>query len=152
MQTLCKNLPIDIQYKILSYIHCPQSKDILDDIESFYATNNAIRQIYNEIWIDDSDEFSPEEWIVNDMLEYLNNSNLFISNTEEQYYKILSRNPFLSSVNKMNLYIKKIYSTPGYNSEINILWGLMTQEDRIDFINYIQIIYWDKVDIITRNL
>ena len=152
MQTLCKNLPIDIQYKILSYIHCPQSKDILDDIESFYATNNAIRQIYNEIWIDDSDEFSPEEWIVNDMLEYLNNSNLFISNTEEQYYKILSINPFLSSVNKMNLYIKKIYSTPGYNSEINILWGLMTQEDRIDFINYIQIIYWDKVDIITRNL
>jgi hypothetical protein len=152
MQVFCKNLPIDIQYRILSYTYLPQPKDLLDDIENFYTTRNAIKQIYNEIWIDNSDDFSPEQWIVNDMLEYINNGNIYITDLEEEYYKILSRNPFLSSVTKMNSYIKKLYLKPGYNNEINIICGLMTIEDRIDFINYMQIIYWDKVDIINRNL
>ena len=144
-------LPLDIQYKIISYTYCPQSKDLLDDIQSYHSTKNAIKQIYYELWNDDYD-FSPGEWIINDILDYTNNSEVFITNLEEQYYKILSRNPFLTSVEQMNLFIKNLYVRPGCNNEINIIWGLMTPEDRIDFINFIQIIYWDKVDMITRYL
>ena len=67
-----ENLPIEIvREHIIPFTYCPQPKELLEDIVSFYNTRECLFNTYNNRWKEFEDE-DPVEWLENDIIRYLN--------------------------------------------------------------------------------
>ena len=146
-------LPNEIQYKIMSYSNNIQSPRLCEDIRNYYMTLVNIYQQYYSIYIEGLLEQDPgdKEWLINDIYSYMNDYYPTCLGYREQFCNIIKRSYILLCHKKVgmdiNKYIQSLNSCR-VDSEINIIWGLLTIEERNHFINY----SIRDIDLIGENL
>jgi hypothetical protein len=128
-------LPNEIQDKIISYTYKFQNKKLIEDIINYNITKKIILEKYYQYWINKIGDLEPEDkyWLVNDIILYLNkneeNNTCYVDN----YYHFFRRNYSLNDKKQINNYIFNFYKESA-NKQVNIFWGLLTPNERIEFI------------------
>lgn len=115
---LLKMLPIDLVYMILNYICYPQPDALQEDIVSYVSTMKEARSNYGQ-------HLSRLE---NNILYYMNN-NVVLIWLQPKFRTIFSRFYDVKRSNKMNFSDKATVSR-----RINMLWGLLTKEERDEIL------------------
>ena len=133
---ICK-LPENIKLHILSYSYSPQPKLLLADIKSYFYTYAVIYNYYYEIynWTMIEDKESNLTWLLYDLLLYSNHNFPIRNGYVDYFYTMMYRHYMLQ--NKSKNIIDKVISkmhNKGVNTRINILWGLYTPDERIQFL------------------
>ena len=119
MPSLIRKLPIELRRVIYNYVRPSQNSDLLYDIRNYkYSVDlvlqrkKSIHLILNDIWI-------------------------FLNDFFGDYYKIWERIPKINNCYKLKFWIGNSYALKDYNSQIKILWGLLTSQERMKFLgNY----------------
>ena len=137
MTTLLHKLPRDIVDHIIPYTYNTQNKKLLDDIQNYYDTKQAILMLYEESWKQESDDpdisdYYPNEWLINDIYAYSNNYYPGMYGFVKSFYNIFRRCLFLKKIKDIEKYVSKLEKKPT-NTQINIFWGLFTPEERMLF-------------------
>ena len=137
MTTLLHKLPRDIVDHIIPYTYNTQNKKLLDDIQNYYDTKQAILMLYEESWKQESDDldisdYYPNEWLINDIYAYSNNYYPGMYGFVKSFYNIFRRCLFLKKIKDIEKYVSKLEKKPS-NTQINIFWGLFTPEERMLF-------------------
>lgn len=117
---LLDKLPNDIINKIISYTYNIQSKELLEDIESYYYTKWLLINIYTK-------KYTRYDW-------YIDNHQTIDNIYNEVYQYVLNTKLVRLSMNKL---LEIHYSLNGSNmTKINYIWGLFTVKERRCFFNY----------------
>jgi hypothetical protein len=137
MTTLLHKLPRDIVDHIIPYTYNTQNKKLLEDIQNYYDTKQAILMLYEESWKQESDnpdisDYYPNEWLINDIYAYSNNYYPGMYGFVKSFYNIFRRCLFLKKIKDIEKYVSKLEKKPS-NTQINIFWGLFTPEERMLF-------------------
>jgi len=128
-----KVLPIDIINYIIPYTYNIQKKELLIDIKNYNNTKTKLYNTYYNYYIVELGEEEPEDknWIINDLFRYLNNYQVLETKYSKYTYDIFTRNTYIVNIEKyMENFEKKTV-----NTQINIIWGLFTIEERNLFCN-----------------
>lgn len=120
-------LPKEIVYKILFYTHNIQPTSLLKDIRNITSTKLLLTDIYSNYWEDDNND-----WLINDIFAYANNYHATMYGYVPHFYNIFLRNVSLNNNNDVNKYLI-ILQRKHVTSQINILLGLYTNEERVKF-------------------
>lgn len=141
MTDIVSKLSNNIQLKILSYTYLPQPKHLLEDIRSYFSTHCIIHCYYYDRFnqISQTNENMWLHLIACDLLLYLNISNDAYCEYDypDDFYNMFHRSFILQSkpTGIVNNYITKL-NTKKITTRINILWGLYTPSERLNFIEY----------------
>lgn len=127
-------LPTEIINHILSYTYQFQPNNLLEDIKNFHETKKEIIKIYYNKWIIQYKFPEPEHknWLINNLYRYANVYQAAYLGYTDHFYNIWFRNIRLKTKKQVNIYFEKIQQK-NVNTEINIIWGLFTSQER----NYI---------------
>ena len=131
------DLPMDIIKQIIPYTYSLQSKELLEDIRSYYISKKSIEDIYFNIFFDDYfvDDKVDKSWLINDLFAFANDYNPTMFGFVDSFYDIFSRNRMLKKdFHKINNFIGLLENN-SIEKQINIFWGLFTPEERNDFID-----------------
>jgi hypothetical protein len=131
------DLPMDIINQIIPYTYLLQSKELLEDIRSYYISKKSIEDIYFNIFFDDYfvDDKVDKSWLINDLFAFANDYNPTMFGFVDSFYDIFSRNRMLKKdFYKINNFIGLLENN-SIEKQINIFWGLFTPEERNDFID-----------------
>jgi len=137
MAEIIKRLPTDLINRIIPYTYNPQSKELLEDIHSYFTTKQIISEIfykrYEYLFAYEKD--ADMNWLVSDILCFMNHNRSTFYRYSEKLYEIYARNYMLRNVDRS--IIKKIANN-AYNKNIHfqfrINWGLLLPEERENFI------------------
>lgn len=145
---ICENLkkniallPNEICIKILSYTYSPQSPQLCEDIRDYCTTLSEIYSYYS-VYVDEWDESELEEkyWLINDIYNYINGYYPICLGYRDHFYRIINRSyTYHYSNKKLDFKIDHFLQAlqkKGIYCEINIIWGLLTPEERNHFIDY----------------
>jgi len=133
-QRKIRNLPNEIQHIIISYSYSPQQPVLLYDIKGFHQSIDILYDFINESENTHNYYFiSAKDDIHNELFNYV-------------YYNICEGT--IDSVNTQFFYRSFMYTTnkPYYylfnennslDSQIRAIWGLFTNAERYDFIDYL---------------
>jgi hypothetical protein len=156
MEELMDYFPREIALQIMQYTYQVQDKTLLGDIVNFtkskarlyflYLTYFTMRELYFLYLTyftmrEESDEY--ESWLSNDIVLYMNNFRhtgvLYGGGYVDKFYTRLSRNPFLNTREKIDRYVVNlgINGVDGITKEIRIYLGLLTSEEREEFIEWV---------------
>jgi len=151
LQENVSKLPKEIQLIILSYTYSPQPKYLINDIKHFLLSRELIQRMYYHYW-EIYFEYEPEadqNWLDNDLVGYMNDNQATMRGYTKKMYTILQRSFYIQhnlrkmcidkitpSNEKMVKSLVKcmIYPKKSIRSSNNILWGLLTTEERDEFI------------------
>lgn len=124
------NLPNELLLKILSYTYEPQNKTLLQDIRDFHESKLTIDTFYSEKWNPFVNE-CPRDWIINDIFIFMNDHIPTMFGYCKKCKDIINRNPFVKNTDNFifRTEIKHV------DSQINIFLGLLTVQERKDFIS-----------------
>lgn len=136
---LMKKLPLDIiMNHIIPYSYNIQNNLLLDDIKS-YKLLSICEKEYNHIYIVDI-VFSHQQnidlhWLAYDLFLFLNKNESNSSKIHADFIHFIRRLCKMKNkkVKEIKKYIKFLCDH-SIKKEINTYWGLMTKEDRINFI------------------
>ena len=135
MCDIIKKLPEDIISLIIPYTYSLQSKELIDDIQTYFSKKKIITRIYSKWWFDSNEENADKNWLHNDLISFANDYNATMFGFKESFYNIFSRNIMLKKdENKIDKYIVRLENEK-VEKKINIFWGLFTPEEREDFID-----------------
>jgi hypothetical protein len=138
------NNTLDLIHNILSFnIQKPERKKLLEDITDFYKSREMMYYVYKvaaRSFTDGTDE-DQLDWILYDLYSFYNSDVDFLQrNTRvgNKIYKILSRHYMLDTNEKITKLLNK-YKSLNYignyqNKQINYFLGLLTPDERFDFI------------------
>lgn len=117
---LLDKLPNDIINKIISYTYNIQSKELLEDIESYYYTKWLLINIYTK-------KYTRYDW-------YIDSHRTIDNIYNEVYQYVLNTKLGRLNINKL---VEIHYTLKGSNlTKINYIWGLFTVKERREFFNY----------------
>ena len=107
-----------------------QSKILLQDIRDFYESKQTIDAMYSEKWSRFVNE-DPRDWIINDIFIFMNDNIPTMFGYCKKCQDIINRNLFVKNVDNFILHseIKHV------DSQINIFLGLLTVQERKEFIS-----------------
>lgn len=146
-QELIDLLPNDIILKIISYTYNTQSKELLQDILSFYETKS---KLFSQIFVTNYNwQITRYNWyevnnlqvdyisnLVDELLIFMyskvNGQNIY-NYLSQRTYKYKTREQVNNCINKIK---KKDYKT-----QINILWGILNTFERKIFITKLNVYY-----------
>lgn len=135
MNNIFQKLPDDLQSYIIPFTYSVQSSELLEDIRSFVSSKQEVSYIYFRQWFDSCEEDLDKCWLVNDLFAFANDYNPTLYGYLETCYTMFSRNIMLKSSHKrINEFLSKLEKET-FNKKINVFWGLMTSEERTDFID-----------------
>jgi hypothetical protein len=136
MNKIIEKLPFDVIINhIIPYTYSIQSKNLICDIKSYFLSKTQVRTIYYGLWFDDVDEASDKEWLINDLFAFANDYNPTIFGYVDSFYEIFSRHVILKNDKlKINEFIIRLENEK-VDKQINIFLGLLTPEERDDFID-----------------
>ena len=111
----------------------PQNKKHLEDIRSFYKLKNLGINLYSKRYENEPNQI--ENWFTNDISGFMNNNLPIMYGYVEKYYDILFR---LKNIkDKQTIISFSINLIKGSSKrEINVLFGLLTTNERIDMLSY----------------
>lgn len=134
---IIKRLPREIVHVIISYSYSSQPKDLMRDIHSYFESKKTICDIFYLRYVDilTHETHADMEWLVSDILCFMNNHRASYHKYAEKLYDICSRIYMLRNADKNK--IRKIVND-SYNKDIHfqfrIYWGLLLPEEREQFI------------------
>jgi hypothetical protein len=143
MEELMDYFPREIALQIMQYTYQVQDKTLLGDIVNFTKSKARLYFLYLTYFTmrEESDEY--ESWLSNDIVLYMNNFRhtgvLYGGGYVDKFYTRLSRNPFLNTREKIDRYVVNlgINGFDGITKEIRIYLGLLTSEEREEFIEWV---------------
>jgi hypothetical protein len=137
-------LPKELIYIILSYTYQPQSKELTEDIRSFYESKQKLLQTYHNYWIIICQENEPsdKEWITNDLYRYSNKNSLTIYGYVNDFFLLFYRKFNIRTKEQVYQYITKL-DNKSLDSQINIFWGLLNPKERNEFISIYNFLYFN---------
>ena len=137
-----KQLPYEVIDKIISYTYSPQHEDLLMDIHMYHnSMANIHRMFYNTFYsVDNRDIYKLE--LLDSLMLYTNNYIPIGHGYHEDFYMVWNRFPLFkqnienTEINKTKIdkYIEDIFSKKSINTQINMLWGIFTYGERLNFI------------------
>ena len=135
MQAYISKLPNEIIQNIIGYTITPQSLNLRNDIQSYILSLRRITYLYNQYWTvymhEEEEEY--KNWIVNDIIHYMNQYQGTMYGYVEKFYNIFLRNTRLNTQADVNKYYKQLEKM-NVERQINSLWGLLTPSERDDLI------------------
>ena len=115
MASIIQRLPIELRRVIYNCVRPAQKSELLQDIINYKYSIDIVLQrdiILNNLW-------------------------MFLKDLYDNYYKIWERIPKINNGQNLKFWISNSYSLKDYNSQIKIIWGLLTPQERMEFIkNY----------------
>jgi len=137
-----KQLPVELIDNIISYTYSPQSEELIMDIHMYHnSMTNIHSMFYNTFYgVDNSDIYKIE--LLDALVLYSNNYIPLHYGYHEDFYKIWNRFPLFKKYrenddinrSKIHEYIEKIFTLKSINTRINMLWGIFTHGERLNFI------------------
>ena len=137
-----KQLPVELIDNIISYTYSPQSEELIMDIHMYHnSMTNIHSMFYNTFYgVDNSDIYKIE--LLDALVLYSNNYIPLHHGYHEDFYMIWNRFPLFKkyrendNINKSKIdeYIEKIFTLKSINTRINMLWGIFTHGERLNFI------------------
>lgn len=131
-----QSLGNDLQQKILSYTYSPQNYDLLYDIQDYTYSLDTAEEYYFAKYMIEIEDFQYKtdlNWFLDDIFEYISN-NIFRIHYYDFWRRLFRlRN---KSDEDINHYIATAFYEKTIENQINILWGLLTPEERGDVIYF----------------
>ena len=137
-----KQLPDELIHHIISYTYSPQPEELIMDIHMYHnSMANIHRMFYNSFYgLDNTDIYKIE--LLNALMSYANNYIPIGNGYHEDFYTIWNRYPLFKKYrenpdihkSKIHEYIENVFSKKSINSRINMLWGIFTYGERLNFI------------------
>lgn len=137
-----KRLPVELIDNIISYTYSPQSEELIMDIHMYHnSMANIHRMFYNTFYsVDNTDIYKIE--LLDSLMLYTNNYIPLHHGYHEDFYMVWNRFPLFkqnienTDINKPKIdkYIEDIFSKKSINTQINLLWGIFTYGERLNFI------------------
>lgn len=130
-----RKLPQEIVDYIIPFTYQLQNISLLEDIKNFNETKELILDLYYNYWIVHLEEIEHEDkyWIINDLFAFFNNYEATMYGYTEKFYNIFRRNQSLQSNETINNYVS-LLEDKQVDSQINILWALLTPKERVEFV------------------
>lgn len=132
----------DLKDYIYSLIHYPQKPLLLSDIVSFHHTYHFLLKLYEDVYINKFECEKPEdiEWLINDIMLFLNLDNPLLIHLTQQIYHIFTRLPYpqLKNETYFKKYITITFHQKPIIKQIRTVIGLLTPDERQILINYLQ--------------
>jgi len=124
IQKYIKQLPQELLYHIISYTYQPQSKTLLEDIESFYESRCRVNEIFHQTYAVEWNMEYPEEkyWLSNDLVRYMNNNIPTLLGYDSKLYNIFYRHYLLNLTNDVKYYMIS-RENGAIEAAINSFWG-----------------------------
>jgi hypothetical protein len=133
-QIKIRNLPNEIQHIILSYSYSPQKPIILEDIKVFHQSLDVLYDYINEFQTLNNYYFiTSKDEIHNELFDYVYYN--ICDGTFESLNTHFFCRSFMYNANKSYYYL--FNESNSLDSQIRTIWGLFTNEERYDFIDYI---------------
>ena len=121
------NLPNDIINIIIPYTYNVQNKILLNDIENYVETKNKIIKLnYNYL------SSFPHFYNFKDKFSILRT--IYTYKRIEHIYKQFVQNLHYKTDDAIDKYIRFILNDANQEMELNIIWGLLSSEERNDII------------------
>jgi hypothetical protein len=135
MKELIQKLPTDIILQIIPYTYNLQNKNLLNDIINYNKTKTILLELYHNFWIIEmqSQEEEDKYWLINDLIAYTNDYNATMNGYVDKFYNIFKRNFFLQKNEDIDKYFYN-FNNKEVTSQINIILGLLTANEREDLI------------------
>ena len=137
MKHFIEKLPIDIILQIIPYTYNLQNKKLLNDIIHYKKTQTLLLKLYYNYWIIDGQQLDDPDvdkyWLINDIFAYANNHNAIMYGYINNFYNIFKRNISLQTMEEIDKYVNKLREK-NVNTQINIFLGLLTIDERNDFV------------------
>ena len=144
MEEVLSYFPREITLQILEYTYQVQNKTLLSDIVNYTKIKSRLIFLYFTYFTIQKNVDEYEAWLSNDMILYMNDYRhtgvLYGGGYVDKFYTRLSRNPFVNSREKIDRYVINLGNN-GITKEINIYLGLMTCEEREEFVVWVIKIY-----------
>jgi hypothetical protein len=133
MQYLMQKLPIEIVNYIIPYTYNVQQKTLLNDIENFTEVKTFLSNLYHKYWIIERLSLDQEDknWLINDLFRCANNYNP-TKYYVDSFYNIFKRNIYLQTNEEVDKYVNEL-ETKDVTTQINVLLGLLTEQERSTF-------------------
>ena len=137
LKTNLNRLPTELIEIIRAYSYYFQPIEIRNDILSYFESKATIRSMF---WIRYQDLMPYERnadmnWLVSDVLCYMNRNRASFYKYQDQFYAICKRNYILR--NAENDHIQKIVNESRNKNiffQFNVYWGLLNSDERNHFI------------------
>ena len=126
-------LPLELINKIRRLTYKPQNKILLNDITNYKNTLNKIKNIYYYYYLEE-DLQDHIEWLINDIVAYLNDDVPTFSGYQKKYYDICKRNNRLKTNKDVEKFIANL-DNQNCIKQINTYWSLLKKNEREYFIN-----------------
>jgi hypothetical protein len=135
MKDFIEKLPLDIVLQIIPYTYNLQNKNLLNDIINYKETKTMLLELYHNFWIIEmqSQEEEDKNWLINDMISYTNGYHATMYGYVDKFYNIFKRNIFLQTNEDIDKYFYN-FNNKEVTSQINIILGLLTANEREDLI------------------
>jgi hypothetical protein len=130
IQKKIAQMPNEVIKLILCYTHSYQAKHLLNDIENITIIKRELIQKYWGYWGDNE----RNEWLINDIYSYMNEYHAMMYGYRDKFYNIFFRHIGVKNNLQFDKYIKNVGERI-VESQINILLGLLTPEERCEFKN-----------------
>ena len=72
LQDLINELPLELVYKIMSYILKPQPKELMEDIRNYHFYKDLGLKLYKNKFKEEENDEEYKNWFTNDIGAYLN--------------------------------------------------------------------------------
>ena len=130
-----RKLPEEIVDYIIPFTYQLQNISLLEDIKNFNKTKKIVLELYYNYWIVYFNEEVHEDkcWLINGLIAFFNNYEATMYGYTEKFYNIFRRNQSLQSNETINNYFS-LLEDKQVDSQINILWSLLTPKERSDII------------------
>ncbi len=130
-----QRLPIEIVNYIIPYTYNVQQKTLLNDIENFTEVKTFLSNLYHKYWIIERLSLDQEDknWLINDLFRWANNYNpTKYYGYVDSFYNIFKRNIYLQTNEEVDKYVNEL-ETKDVTTQINVLLGLLTEQERSTF-------------------
>jgi len=141
-----QNLPIELQNIIISYTYSPQPMPLLRDIRDFY---DSISLVYT--YIEETDAL--QAYYLNSAIDDFHNElHTYIhyylydgtmENISEYFWKRYFMYRTMDITHISRLIMERMNEYP-INSQLRIIWGLFTPEERCEFIDFYEEEYFEE--------
>jgi len=141
MDVFIRNLPTDIILRIIPYTYRLQNKNLLDDIINYKISKTKLFELYYNYWIIIAQSVDLEEdknWLINDIIAYVNNYKATMFGYVDNFYNVFKRNIYLPTNEDVDKYINNLEKKKVI-TKINIFLGLLSIQERKDIITRMEI-------------
>ena len=90
MEKYIKSLPDGIIQNIISYTYNIQPPELRDDIKSYYNVSKLTKEMYEDRW-EHCDNQTAFDWLINDIIRFLNRDIPTMYGYQEYYKNIIKR-------------------------------------------------------------